>query len=114
MHWCEVDGHQSFWAITKHADIVDISGRPNEFSNAADGIVILNPEQVRGRQDTSNPLATFRTIIEMDPPEHRDFRKVASGYFTPRSIHRLDEIVAGKRPQADRLVGRGGRVRPHR
>ena len=32
-------------------------------------------------------------IIEMDPPEHRNFRKVASGFFTPRSITRLDEIV---------------------
>ena len=94
VHWCEVDDRQSFWAITKHADIMDISGRPNEFSNAADGIVILNRDQVRGRQDASNPLTSFRTIIEMDPPEHRDFRKVASGYFTPRSIHRLDEIVA--------------------
>jgi cytochrome P450 len=36
----------------------------------------------------------MRTIIEMDPPEHRDFRRVASGFFTPRGIRRLDEIVA--------------------
>ena len=35
----------------------------------------------------------MRTIITMDPPEHRDFRKVASGFFTPRGISRLDEIV---------------------
>ncbi len=29
----------------------------------------------------------------MDPPEHRSYRKVASGYFTPRGVTNLDEIV---------------------
>jgi len=50
----------------------------------------------------------MRTIIEMDPPEHRDFRKVASGFFTPRSIHRLDEIVAEcAKGQIDKLGEEG-------
>jgi cytochrome P450 len=35
----------------------------------------------------------MRTVIEMDPPEHRIYRKLASGFFTPRGIDRLDEIV---------------------
>jgi cytochrome P450 len=39
-------------------------------------------------------MGKMRTIIEMDPPEHRDFRNVAMGFFTPRSIRRLDEIVS--------------------
>jgi cytochrome P450 len=94
VHWCETDNRQPFWAITKHADIMDISGKPDRFSSAKDGIVILNRDQMLSRTDTNNPLATFRTIIEMDPPEHRNFRKVASGFFTPRSITSLDEIVA--------------------
>jgi cytochrome P450 len=38
-------------------------------------------------------MGKMLTIIEMDPPEHRTIRKVASGFFTPRSIGRLDEIV---------------------
>ena len=29
----------------------------------------------------------------MDPPEHRAYRKVASGYFTPKGVTNLDEIV---------------------
>jgi cytochrome P450 len=38
-------------------------------------------------------MGQMKTIIEMDPPEHRDFRKVASGFFTPRNIQRLDGVV---------------------
>jgi cytochrome P450 len=94
VHRCEYDGeYQDFWAITKHADIMDISSRPDVFSNA-DGITILNREQRAQFANRANsPLGQMRTIIEMDPPEHRDFRKVASGFFTPRSIQQLDEIV---------------------
>jgi cytochrome P450 len=92
VHYCEPEGFQNFWAISKHADILDISSKPETFSNAA-GITLMTEEQERLRNSDS-PLASMRTIIEMDPPEHRDFRKVASGFFTPRSISQLDEIVA--------------------
>ncbi len=100
VHRCEPEGFESFWAVTKHADVLAISSQPDLFSNARGGIVLLSEEQRHVRSEGS-PLAQMRTIIEMDPPEHRDFRKVASGFFTPRSIRRLDEIVA---QSARRLV----------
>ena len=93
VHRCEPEGYEHFWAITKHADIMDISGKPELFANRH-GIVVMTEEQKRTRTMENSPLGQMRTIIEMDPPEHVDFRKVASGFFTPRSISRLDEIVA--------------------
>ncbi len=93
VHYFEPEGFDPFWAITKHADIMEVSGQPEIFSNAS-GITILTGEQKIARNDAENPLASMRTIIEMDPPEHTTFRKVASGFFTPRSIRRLDEVVA--------------------
>jgi cytochrome P450 len=93
VHWCEPEGFESFWAVTRHADIVDVAGRPEVFSNAK-GIVILNDEQAEAMARGDSPLRDMRTIIEMDPPEHRLYRKLASGFFTPRGIGRLDEIVA--------------------
>jgi len=94
VHRCEFGGEfQDFWAITKHADIMDISGKPELFSNVP-GIVVMHREQLAQFENRAGtPLGQMRTIIEMDPPEHRDFRKVASGFFTPRSIQSLDEIV---------------------
>jgi len=35
----------------------------------------------------------MRTIIEMDPPDHRKYRAVASKFFTPRSLGAWDPIV---------------------
>ena len=92
VHWCEPQGFEPFWAITRHADITEISSQPDVFSNA-DGIVVLNDQQIADLEAGVNPLREMRTIIEMDPPEHRLYRKVASGFFTPRGIEDLDGIV---------------------
>jgi cytochrome P450 len=35
----------------------------------------------------------MRTIIEMDNPDHRKFRAVASKFFTPRSLGVWDPVV---------------------
>ncbi|MDP6977131.1 MAG: cytochrome P450 [Myxococcota bacterium] len=92
VHRCEVDGYEPFWAITRHADIMEISGQPEIFSNSA-GPMILSNEQVEQRRNDKSPFASMRTIIETDPPEHRDLRKIASGLFTPRKIQGLDDLV---------------------
>jgi cytochrome P450 len=104
---CESSEFPPFYAITRHADIVKISSKPAIFSNSL-GPALISFEQEARRVSDASSFGGMRTIIEMDPPEHRDFRKVASGFFTPRSIRRLDDIVtACAREQVDKL-GREG------
>jgi len=98
-------GWDPFWAITKHADIREISKRPDRFLNAP-GIFLMSDE-MRAAYDPT--LGSLRTIIGMDPPEHRPFRKVASPWFTPNQIARVDPIVeASARALWDELAGEGG------
>ena len=107
VHRVESDSHPPFYAITRHADIMNISNKPHIFSNS-EGPMLLDHEILKRREAEPDSFGQMRTIIEMDPPEHRDFRKVASGFFTPRSIHRLDEIVADcARAQLDKLGAEG-------
>ena len=95
VHWYAQRGHTPFWAITKHEDIMEVSSQPDIFSSEAGGIIVLNEAQIQSFLEggSGSPLAQMKTIITMDPPEHRDYRKVASGYFTPRGVTNLDEIV---------------------
>ena len=107
IHRCEPSGYESFWAITKHADICEISKQPDRFLNGR-GIIVMNDDQVQIRA-SGQGIAAMRTIIEMDPPEHRKFRKVASPSFTPRAIRALDEVVqASARNIVDKLAGKTG------
>jgi len=107
VHRFELTGYDPFYAITKHADICTISKRPDLFLNAP-GIVVVDEDQKASRSADS-PLANMKTIIEMDPPTHRSYRKVASPWFTPRAVKRVNEAVEqSARDLVDMLAGKEG------
>jgi cytochrome P450 len=104
VHACEPPGYRPFWAITRHADICEISKRPETFSSAPG---IFMPRKT----DVLDPdgLGKMRVIIEMDPPEHRSIRKVTSPWFTPRALGRVDAAVdKSARALVDRMAADGG------
>ncbi len=98
----EPDGWPSFWAVTKHADIVEVSKQPTRFLNAP-GMVMVR--QAPGMQERRQEI---KAIINMDPPEHRKYRAVASPFFTPRSIGQLDALVAETATKLVDGLGREG------
>ncbi len=76
-------GFEPFWAITKHADILEISKQPLRFSSAA-GITLRR---------AGAPVHSSDMVVMLDPPEHGPVRKVANGRFTPRAVRaRSDDI----------------------
>jgi cytochrome P450 len=105
VHWSAPPGYQPFWAVTKHADVIEVSKQPALFRSA--GRFILFPEMQNAGDDlAANP--PLRMLVNMDPPEHRDYRRLVSPFFTPRAIRRLEarleEITA---EMFDELAGEG-------
>ena len=99
----EPPGWPSFWAITKHADIVEISKQSDVFLNAP-GMTL-----VRKRETASDATRQqIKTVINMDSPEHRKYRAVASPYFSPRALGQLDALVAQTARQLVDGLGREG------
>ncbi len=96
VHWCTPPEYRPFWAITKHADIVEISTQPEKFQSA--GRFILFPEAPGSSTQEFIENPPLRMLVNMDPPEHRDYRKLVSHWFTPRAIAklrpRLEEITS--------------------
>jgi cytochrome P450 len=106
VHWCEVPKIEPFWAITKHADICWISRQPDKFLSAP-GITPA-PADVSQRQ-SGEGLGAMRVVITMDPPEHRKVRKIASPWFTPRALSRIDAAVElSARELVDELAATNG------
>jgi len=102
VHWCHPPGYQPFWAVTRHADITAVSKRPDLFRSA--GRFILFPESFEQGGNPDEP--PLRMLVNMDPPEHRDYRKIVSPWFTPRMVKRLEErleIITAE--MFDELVG---------
>ena len=71
------------WAISKHADIMQISRDPETFCSAR-GILIH--DGLRGE----TPMSTPPSIIHMDPPQHNRYRKLVSRAFTPGMVAGLE------------------------
>ena len=107
LQYVEPVGYEAFWPITRHADIVAVSSDPETFCNGK-GIVVLTERQQAMEAAGTSPIRQMKTIIEMDPPDHRTFRKVASGFFTPRGIERLDTIVRTSATQVVDALGPEG------
>jgi len=93
IHWTEAEGREPFWAITRHRDVSEVAHQPGLFSSEAGGIMVLTEVELGSRRPEGEDLTGMRIIITMDPPDHRTFRKVAAGYFSPRNIKSLTQVI---------------------
>ncbi len=70
------EGLEPFWAITKHADILEIAKQPLRFSSAQG--ITLRPAGV--------VFPPSEMVVMLDPPRHGPMRRVANNGFTPRAV----------------------------
>jgi cytochrome P450 len=84
------DAEVPFWAITRHADITTISKQPDLFLNGPR--LFVNP-RAEEMQAESSDFERPPTLIEMDNPQHRAYRKIISSRFTPAALKKIHADV---------------------
>ncbi len=84
VHYFENTEGLPFWAITKHADIMEISKLPNECVSGPRLVISHMPER---------PSIVPPTLIQLDPPKHQVYRKLISSRFTPRALQRFHQDI---------------------
>jgi cytochrome P450 len=89
--WVEVPNYRPFWAITKHADILDIE---------RDNVLFTNwprPVLTTMEGDELQAAAGVRTLIHLDDPQHRVVRAIGADWFRPKAMRalkvRVDELA---------------------
>ena len=96
----EPEGYRGYWAVTKHADICEISKRPREFSSEP-RLTILSTE----RESQNSIGNTMRTLVDMDPPDHRTYRSLATLWFKPSNIKVLEErMIESAKELVDKMA----------
>lgn len=89
--WVDVPSYQPFWAITKHADVMDIERANELFTNYP------RPVLVRAEDDERQAAIGVRTLIHMDDPQHRAVRAIGADWFRPKAMrtlkNRADELA---------------------
>ncbi|MFG1667799.1 cytochrome P450 [Streptomyces sp. Y7] len=77
------DDH-GYWAVTRHADIVEVSRR-NDVFISGDGVLFDTfPQEV---------LEASMSFLAMDPPKHTKIRKLVSAAFTPKQVKRIQRLI---------------------
>jgi cytochrome P450 len=88
--------YRPFWAITKHADIMDIERANDLFINEPRPVLATAQADDMAREQLDAGMG-LRTLIHMDDPQHRVVRAVGADWFRPKAMRalkvRVDELA---------------------
>ncbi len=84
-----------FWCLTLHEDVRTATREPETFSSSRGGVLLDTLQTAEERE-------AFRTIIDVDPPEHTRLRRLVNRAFTPRAISEFEEQY---RAAVNRVLG---------
>src|SRR5688572_19491620 len=94
--WVDNPPYRPFWAITKHADIMDIE-RDNELWLSEPRPLLATAEADDLAKAQLEAGMGLRTLIHMDDPHHRKVRAIGADWFRPKAMRalkvRVDELA---------------------
>ena len=84
--WVETETHRPFFAVTKHANIVEVARASDVFINAPRPILSSKQQEA----ESAARQAQVRTLISVDGDEHKALRDLTKDWFLPQSLARLE------------------------
>ena len=101
----ETEEYRPFWAVSKHADIIEIERQHEKFLNTQNSVLIRKKdEDIRA----ANPVQ-MRTLINMDGAEHAEFRRLTQDWFMPQNLKTLEaKVTEIAETFVDRMLAMGG------
>ena len=95
---------EGYWAVTRHADVLEVSQRSEIYSSEAQTALIRYAQPV-----TEESLQLSRLILlNIDPPAHTKLRGIVSRGFTPRAIASLRQALTARAAQIVRDAAEHG------
>ena len=107
----EAEGFDPFWAVTRHADILQVLRRHDLFLNGdRPHTLVPQASDEMARALTGGSAHPIRTLVHMDAPDHLKYRRIAQSWFTPQKAKSLeDRIRSIARASIDRMAAQGPR-----
>jgi cytochrome P450 len=100
----EAEGYAAFYALTRHADVMEAERNPEVFRNLPQPVLMETEREKVVRQ-----AGDLATLIHMDDPDHKKYRALTADWFQPSSLPRLEGRIAElARRAVDRMAELGG------
>jgi cytochrome P450 len=106
VHLVEAAGFEPFYAVTRHADILEIERQHERFWNTLGAVLGTTASKERIRAAG----VELKTLIHMDGEEHREHRRITNDWFKPGNLRRTLEgtVKTLSRRFVDRMLDLGG------
>ena len=89
----EPAGYRPFWAVTRHADILEVEKQADVFISAP-RTALRSHEQEEAIKAVTGSYQAARTLIQMDGSQHRQFRALTQSWFMPKHLKTLEASLA--------------------
>jgi cytochrome P450 len=87
VHWVDEPGYRPFWAITRHADVMDVERDNQRFLSAPRPLLATEAAEALAEEKG----AVLRTLIHLDEPDHKAYRAIAAAWFQPNALRQLED-----------------------
>ena len=104
-----VPGFDPFWAVTRHADIMEVSRNNKLFASGIRQTTLTQTliDQAVRTQFPDGHL--IRSLVQMDAPDHMKYRLLTQTWFMPKNLRTLeDRIREIARETVDHMLSLGG------
>lgn len=108
LRWMQPVGFRPFWSVTKHADVLEVEKRSDVFVNRLR--TYLSPiEGETWVRSVTGDTHLFRTLVDLDDPDHMKLRQLTQSWFMPPNLRKLEDRIAGiAKAHVDRMAELGG------
>jgi cytochrome P450 len=106
VHWVDPSpGYNPFWAVTRHADVLEVERNHELFLNAPRPLLATAEQDQRAAEQGQ----LLNTLIHMDDPRHRVMRAIAADWFRPKVLRDMAvKIGQLAKRYVSKLVDLGG------
>ena len=81
---------EGFWLVTRHAEVREVSLKPELFSSWENTAVVRFMEGISRDEIEMQRLM----MLNVDPPDHTKLRRIVSRGFTPKAIRMIEEALS--------------------
>ena len=110
--WVTPDNFRPFWAVGKHAHIMQASTDQTNWINRRRLTLMSRAQEAAAFKGAERYGAVLRTLIHMDEPDHKHYRAVTQGWFTGGAVRgqqaMLEALAAEYLGKLDAAAGADG------
>ena len=104
-------GYDPFWAVTRHADIMEVSRNNARFANSVRTPTLTDQaveQMVRGITP-NNDGHLIRSLVQMDAPDHMKYRLLTQSWFMPKNLRTIEARIREiAKDTVDKMLDLGG------